>query len=503
VEAGGAGAVEREAAEDEELGLGVVGAQDAGAGSSSWRKPWEQEAAEQALDDAVLEVEVDDLAVEAAGVAEHDGADGGLAAPLPGLLVAARGTRRVSRVAAQVGSAPARRSRAGRRQRARAGSVWAAALVEGGEGLGAEELEGGGQGAAEVLVAEAEPLLRDSASRARSSVTRSLRSCWRLRTCSSSRSIWRSRRVFWRGVWAAISAVRSASRVWAMPRAAAPRGCARRRGRGCRARGGWCGLADQDVEHAVLGALGEHEVAAVHDLGACCSLRSMRPLRCSMRLGFQGTSKWNRSAQWFCRLTPSRAASVATRIRSGCLAGSALKACLIASRASSPMPPWKAATRCSALVGVDRGGELLDQVALGVGVLGEDQDAAGEPGGARAGRGRGTGAREPGEQVADAGVGEVAGGLGDGGHLGEQGALLGAEGGGRRVRWRAGWRRLAGDLVLGELGALVVGAWASDRSRSGSDRGGVGAVVCRSRGGGRRGCGRTPRSRRAGASAGR
>ena len=54
----------------------------------------------------------------------------------------------------------------------------------------------------------------------------------------------------------------------------------------------------------------------------------MRPLRCSMRPGFQGTSKWNRSAQWVWRLTPSRAASVAIRMRSGCFAGSALKRAL-------------------------------------------------------------------------------------------------------------------------------------------------------------------------------
>ena len=32
----------------------------------------------------------------------------------------------------------------------------------------------------------------------------------------------------------------------------------------------------------------------------------MRPLRCSRRLGFQGTSKWNRSQQWVWRLMPSR-----------------------------------------------------------------------------------------------------------------------------------------------------------------------------------------------------
>ena len=47
----------------------------------------------------------------------------------------------------------------------------------------------------------------------------------------------------------------------------------------------------------------------------------MRPLRCSMRLGFQGTSKWNRFQQWACRFRPSRAASVAIRMRTGCCFG--------------------------------------------------------------------------------------------------------------------------------------------------------------------------------------
>jgi hypothetical protein len=54
----------------------------------------------------------------------------------------------------------------------------------------------------------------------------------------------------------------------------------------------------------------------------------MRPFRCSRRLGFHGTSKWNRSAQWFWRFTPSRAASVAMSTRSGCFAGSAVERAL-------------------------------------------------------------------------------------------------------------------------------------------------------------------------------
>jgi hypothetical protein len=74
----------------------------------------------------------------------------------------------------------------------------------------------------------------------------------------------------------------------------------------------------------------------------------MRPLRCSILPGFQGTSKCTSRLQWFCRFTPSRAASVAIRIRSGSVSGGLLKLRLIASRRSSPMPPWKVAMRASA-----------------------------------------------------------------------------------------------------------------------------------------------------------
>ena len=74
-------------------------------------------------------------------------------------------------------------------------------------------------------------------------------------------------------------------------------------------------------------------------------------------------------AQWFCRLTPSRAASVAIRMRSGCVAGSVLKARLISSRVSSPMSPRLEGG--DALVGavraVNGSAELLLEIALRVG----------------------------------------------------------------------------------------------------------------------------------------
>ena len=100
----------------------------------------------------------------------------------------------------------------------------------------------------------------------------------------------------------------------------------------------------------------------------------MRPFRCSSRLGFHGTSKWNRSAQWFCRFTPSRAASVAMSTRSGCLAGSLLNARFTSSRVlHHAAVEWHERVRLP--TGRQPGAKLLFQIALGVPILREDQDA--------------------------------------------------------------------------------------------------------------------------------
>ena len=58
------------------------------------------------------------------------------------------------------------------------------------------------------------------------------------------------------------------------------------------------GLAHQRGEDAVFRPLLVDEVVAEYFVGFGWSLRSMRPLRCSMRLGFHGTSKWNKFQQW-------------------------------------------------------------------------------------------------------------------------------------------------------------------------------------------------------------
>ncbi len=103
----------------------------------------------------------------------------------------------------------------------------------------------------------------------------------------------------------------------------------------------------------------------------------MRPLRCSMRPGFQGRSKWKRSAQCAWKFRPSRAASVASRMRSGSFRiGVEAALDLLA-----PCAAREAVDDLDALVGavgaLDRLLEDRLQVALrALAVLGEDQDAA-------------------------------------------------------------------------------------------------------------------------------
>ena len=116
-------------------------------------------------------------------------------------------------------------------------------------------------------------------------------------------------------------------------------------------------LLDKHFQHAVFDPLRQDEVVAAHFFGAGWSLRSMRPLRCSMRPGFQGRSKWKRSAQCAWKLRPSRAASVAIRMRSGSLAGSVLKR------------RWISLRRCAARESVNNLDPLLRPVRALDGLL--------------------------------------------------------------------------------------------------------------------------------------
>ena len=130
-----------------------------------------EEAAEEAARDAVLEMEVDELVVEGAGVGEDDGARRSLAAPVPRLLVllAAAAERVERRGPRGVGAGPLVESREAvrgaaldRRERERRGLPQ---LERGGEGFAegvlfeAEGAAGGLHDAAEVVELDGEGLL--------------------------------------------------------------------------------------------------------------------------------------------------------------------------------------------------------------------------------------------------------------------------------------------------------------------------------------------------------
>ena len=205
----------------------------------------------------------------------------------------------------------------------------------------------------------------------------------------------------------------------------------------------------------------------------------MRPLRCSMRLGFQGTSKWNRFQQWAWRFRPSRAASVAIRMRSGMLARVGVEGLLdllaLGSGIGRRRALWKDGDPLVGPVGpVDRGRELLMQVALRVVVLGEDEDPRVVPPGRRSMTGRRRCGRSghilsriQSISLRTRASGSAAGRLGDLGHLVEELLLAGEERFRGGIGERADGRRadrldlglfLGLQFVLGQRGPVVVAA---------------------------------------------
>lgn len=156
VEPRGLLAVEGEAAEEHDGGLGVVGEHHAGAGEVVVDEALAEQAPEQPLGDAVLEVEVDERLVEGPDVLEDDGPEGARAAPLAEILVAtARGAQGVEGVEpGRIGAAAEGELGEGPRQRRAAGVL---RVGDGPQGLAAwEQLQRTGDGLAERLLVELE-----------------------------------------------------------------------------------------------------------------------------------------------------------------------------------------------------------------------------------------------------------------------------------------------------------------------------------------------------------
>ena len=114
--------------------------------------------------------------------------------------------------------------------------------------------------------------------------------------------------------------------------------------------------------------------------------------------------------------------------------------------------------------------ELLDQVPLGVRVLGEDKDAAVVPVGPRSSETRAEVVPDPGDQMPDAAIGFVSSLVGDMGHLVEELKL-------RTHRMDRASRRggghlhlgvcLGANLLLSQRSTLVVGSWRGEEKRQG------------------------------------
>lgn len=86
VQAGCAGAVERQPAKQDDPWDGILAMDQAIAGQVVVHEALRQEPSQQSLDNAMVQVELDDAVVHALGSIKHHRADGGFFAPLEALL---------------------------------------------------------------------------------------------------------------------------------------------------------------------------------------------------------------------------------------------------------------------------------------------------------------------------------------------------------------------------------------------------------------------------------
>ena len=156
VQACGTGAIKGQAADKENARNGIGRLRHAGARQIMVDKALGSETRQQPLDDAVLEVKLNDFLRDDAGVLEHDGTDGGAATPIPELLVA--GARRAEAVH---GFGPGRVRAGTLIESGKNGAVRPFQATEGGlQWFGTKDLEGAGNRGAEVVQRKANRLLR-------------------------------------------------------------------------------------------------------------------------------------------------------------------------------------------------------------------------------------------------------------------------------------------------------------------------------------------------------
>ena len=158
------------------------------------------------------------------------------------------------------------------------------------------------------------------------------------------------------------------------------------------------------------------------------SLRSMRPLRCSMRLGFHGHVEVEQVEAVGLEVQALAGGVGGDQDAQRMLVRRRLKARLIASRLSGGVGPWKISMRCSARsVPARAARSCLIEIPLGVVVLGEDEHAQVRPhrAGLRAAIAGQPGARaevlaNPFDEPAHPGIGQAASLIGDALHLVEE-----------------------------------------------------------------------------------
>ena len=154
VQPGGARAVEREAAEQDDARDGVVGLREAGAREVVVDKALREKTTEKALHDAVLEVELHDVFVNAFGRVEDHRTNGRLPAPFEAAFAVFGGLRSVSSVVGPGGIGSASGVQIGKAKTLRRLLRCRRRF----EGLGTEHFQRAGDGVAKLVIVETDPL---------------------------------------------------------------------------------------------------------------------------------------------------------------------------------------------------------------------------------------------------------------------------------------------------------------------------------------------------------
>ena len=338
VEPLGAAAEETQPAEEDDAGDGVRRLDETSAGQVVVDEPLGVEPGEEAAGDPLLQVQVDAVTRQPSRVPEKaTGRTGAFSRQSVSFCSGFRGARSASSVASQ----PLRWASEGNSQSPAPSS--SARRVSGSAPKISSEQESASRNASSSNPTHC----RDRASRSRHSSFAASSASWRRRVASSSASLIR-RRAASRSAFSIQRASCPASR-WRMPRRSRPLDVVLDHpGEAAELALDRLGLPHQDVEHPILLALGQLEVAAAHfRRGLELAVNAPVSLLDAPRIPRQvEVEKGPYSAPG--SFNPSRAASVASRMRSGSSAGGRLNRRWISRRRAPATRPSIVAIRSSA-----------------------------------------------------------------------------------------------------------------------------------------------------------